>query len=341
MPKLSIVVIGYNVEQYIMRCLLSIFSQDVSLCEVIFIDDGSTDDTRNIVLECSKKYNWSNFRYVRKENGGANSARKLGYDISKGDYITFIDSDDWVDSSFVESVIHNINNDVDIIAFRYYMADGMGNVELLDEENSVFDCDNLQYLEAILCANYSHALWGKAYKKVFLDKAGFADIPNITMGDDLAAQVLIGSNSPKVIGLNVGLYYYYYNPASVSKKFSPKTIEIIAALHYVERVLSERGLIQKYRLLVDYHYFRTFFFYVVKNCEPSNMYQRKIYDFYKNSRICILKNNYIRKYLKNKKSEAILTWLYIFNYKLGCCAANTYLKFKVGDADKILDRFFL
>ncbi|MFB4033716.1 glycosyltransferase family 2 protein, partial [Streptococcus pneumoniae] len=97
---ISIVIPIYNVENYLRQCLDSIVAQTYQNFECLLINDGSPDHSADICREYVSKD--SRFRYFEKENGGVSSARNLGIEHSKGEYITFIDSDDWVDSDYLE-----------------------------------------------------------------------------------------------------------------------------------------------------------------------------------------------------------------------------------------------
>ena len=96
----SIVVPIYNVENYLRQCLDSIMGQTYQNFECLLINDGSPDHSADICREYVSKD--SRFKYFEKENGGVSSARNLGIERSEGAYITFIDSDDWVESDYLE-----------------------------------------------------------------------------------------------------------------------------------------------------------------------------------------------------------------------------------------------
>lgn len=324
MLKLSIIVIGYTIEKYIGRCLDSILKQNLDECEIIFVDDGSTDFTANEVKKRFKNYTFCH--YIFKENGGANSARKTGFEKANGQYVAFVDGDDWVESCYVDTIKKEIDTQFDILAFEYQYVWDNNYIEKNFKENEVFNCDNYEYLEAVLETKFSHVFWDKVYKKEFLNNIDFQNTPNITMGDDLAAQVLLGLGKPKVKGIHKILYNYYLRNSSASKKFSEKTIEIKIALDYIEQKLAEKKLETKFRDQIEYHYFRTFLFYVVRNRFPGHFVQKQLYDLYKSRKINISKNKYIKKYMYKKNGEKILYILYIFNYQIGCMAALIFLK---------------
>ena len=99
---ISVIVPVYNVEKYLPQCLNSIINQTYENLEIIFINDGSTDNSGNICDEYAKRN--SRIKAIHKENGGASSARNIGLDICKGDNIGFVDSDDWIELDMYESL---------------------------------------------------------------------------------------------------------------------------------------------------------------------------------------------------------------------------------------------
>ena len=122
---ISIIVPIYNVENYLRQCLDSIMSQSYQNFECLLINDGSPDHSADICREYVEKD--SRFKYFEKDNGGVSSARNLGIELSKGEYITFIDSDDWVDSDYLE-VLYNAlideNADISVSTYKiFHMAD--------------------------------------------------------------------------------------------------------------------------------------------------------------------------------------------------------------------------
>ena len=115
---ISIIVPIYNVENYLRHCLESIQNQTYQNFECLLINDGSPDNSADICREYVSKD--SRFRYFEKENGGVSSARNLGIEHSKGEYITFIDSDDWVDSDYLEVLYNSLVDERADIAISTY-----------------------------------------------------------------------------------------------------------------------------------------------------------------------------------------------------------------------------
>ena len=115
--KVTVIVPVYKVEQYLKRCVDSILKQTVEKIEVILVDDGSPDTCPVICDEIAKKDD--RVRVVHKKNGGLASARNAGLTIAKGEYIVFVDSDDWIEPNMLEELLEKANNgNYDFIRFR-------------------------------------------------------------------------------------------------------------------------------------------------------------------------------------------------------------------------------
>ena len=117
-PKISVIVPVYNVEQYLCRCIDSILAQSFPDFELLLIDDGSKDRSGEICDEYAQKN--ERVRVFHKENGGVSSARNLGLDNAKGEWISFVDADDWVEEDYLSNMILSIRDDIDIIVGGFF-----------------------------------------------------------------------------------------------------------------------------------------------------------------------------------------------------------------------------
>ena len=134
--KISIIVAVYNVEKYLKRSLDSILNQSYKNIEVIIVNDGSTDNSRNICEKYAELY--SNIKVIHKENGGLSSARNIGIENATGEYIGFVDSDDYISSNMFEEMYNRIiesDSDIAISSFNY-VKEG----KILPEDNSGDTC---------------------------------------------------------------------------------------------------------------------------------------------------------------------------------------------------------
>ena len=114
MAKYSIIIPVYNAEPYLSKCLESVLKQNFEDYEIIVVNDGSTDNSEDIIL----KFNNSMIKYFTKENGGVSDARNYGIDKAKGQYFTFVDADDYVSNDFLEVIDSNIQSEIDILSFN-------------------------------------------------------------------------------------------------------------------------------------------------------------------------------------------------------------------------------
>lgn len=118
MYKVSVIIPVYNAEKYLVKCLNNIVAQSLEDIEIIIIDDGSTDNSLNIIKKYCSKY--ENIKYKSKTNEGQAIARNIGISMATGEFITFVDSDDYIDKEMLEKMYNNaIENNSDIVVCDY------------------------------------------------------------------------------------------------------------------------------------------------------------------------------------------------------------------------------
>ncbi|MDR1810434.1 MAG: glycosyltransferase [Prevotella sp.] len=213
--KLSIIVPVYNVERYLERCIRSIVTQDVPAgkYELIVVNDGSTDGSREILSRLQREYPF--IRIVDKENGGLSSARNEGLKYASGEYIFFIDSDDWIADDALPFLLEWIENyPVDILWFgACKVYDNGKHVSLathLPPDNTVM------LVEDYLTGNYSvrTSAWMSLFAKRLLDennirfKEGF-----LCEDEDFIVKVF--SVARQFVCNNKFIYYYYHRFQSI------------------------------------------------------------------------------------------------------------------------------
>lgn len=143
---LSVIVPVYKVEEYLTKCLDSIINQTYKNLEIILVDDGSPDACPQICDEYAKKD--KRIKVIHKQNGGVSSARNMGLDVAKGEFITFVDSDDWIDDTMYEKMMKKqAEEDLDLILVRYKSLEN-GTITNVREEQLDDFCkeNNLKYL---------------------------------------------------------------------------------------------------------------------------------------------------------------------------------------------------
>lgn len=226
---ISIVVPIYNVSKYLIECLDSLKSQSYSNIEVLLINDGSTDNSEQLCLDYLKFDN--RFKYYFKENGGLSDARNYGIVRASGQYIMFIDSDDIVHRSYVETLYNMMlyhNSDIAMCGYqRFFKNEDIEN----PLGNTSFVCSKEKVLEKILyqnCQNvFSVSAACKLYRTSIFNEIRF---PVGKYNEDMYIIFDVINNSQTVSVIDRNLYYYRINPSSITQeKFSKKRMDAIEA----------------------------------------------------------------------------------------------------------------
>lgn len=243
--KLSIIVPIYNTEKYIKTCIESLINQIYRDIEIILVDDGSSDDCPIICDEYAKK----DFRVkvVHKTNGGVVSARKAGFSASNGDYVTFVDGDDWIDCEYYNRILKQVGYlKPDLIKMpRYYISEDTTAVSVLyhsAEYVGYFDCQRLEnevlksflYKAPFFNFGITPSVWSCIFKRNVLEKY-LSDVPNeICMGDDLAVTIPCAMEINDIYFSDVCGYYYRQNPTSITHVYkSQESCRINVLLNYL------------------------------------------------------------------------------------------------------------
>ena len=207
--KLSIVVPDYNLEKYIARCLDSLLHQTYHNLEIIVVDNGSTDSSGVICDEYAAKDN--RIKVIHQENKGAGGSRNTGIDNATGEYITFVDGDDFVDSYMMEkmmSAIITFNADMAVCRYRQVSVDEVY-VEAPYQDGKVCVMDNYEMLSAYCEEDESlviqNALWNKLIKKKYLDDIRMWENRKY---EDVAFSLKMIKNVQKTVYIDTPMYNY-------------------------------------------------------------------------------------------------------------------------------------
>ena len=128
MPKVSIIVPVYNTENYVEKCLQSLAKQTMQDFEIIVVNDGSTDNSETTIKKFIEEHQTLKITYLRKENGGLASARNYGMKYAKGKYLSFIDSDDYIEENLYKDLEKYMEEEIDIIKFKMQTVDENGKI---------------------------------------------------------------------------------------------------------------------------------------------------------------------------------------------------------------------
>lgn len=211
-PLVSIIIPVYNAEKTILKCINSILEQDYSNIEVICVDDGSKDDSALVIKKiCDKR-----IALYQKANEGSFPTRNFGLDKACGEFISFIDADDYISPDFISKNIKYMMEDkeLDIVQVPFVMIDCEGKELSSTKQDSQFYYNETEYLRAYFEGTITGFVCAKIVRKVVYDKIRF---PLLKCSGDSYIQPSLAFYARKTYLSSVGKYYYYQNPESISK----------------------------------------------------------------------------------------------------------------------------
>lgn len=316
---LSIICPAYNAEESIARLIESLVSQPFDDYELILINDGSKDNTWNIIEKYAKKY--KNIVAINKNNTGVGDTRNEGLKIAKGKYITFADADDWYEKNFFEKIIPEIEKeDFELLIFN---ANVMNYEELMGPQihqkyaSGTFDEINgvLKYLKGDFCHRLGNAPWNKIYVNEIIKKYNLKYEPNKKRGQDLVFNILYVSKINKYKYINECLYNYALNMNTTTTNIYRK-IEIEENLKFYEplKKICIENNVKDYEQYLGLFYIRRFPGIVLNETNNEN------YDNGKQNINMYLEQKNIKSIFSNLKFKHLdfkLTICFLF-YKLKC-----------------------
>ena len=221
-PLISIIIPIYNVEKYLDRCLKSVVNQTYANLEIILVDDGSTDNSPVICdlwVERDRR-----IRAFHIKNNGAANARNFGLLHANGDYIGFVDSDDYCELNLFETLLNNaVKNKADISICNYQINDETNYFRFSQE---VIEKDYA--IKHIAKGDYSYGvLWNKIYKREIVEAI---TMPDLHCSEDLVYNYYAFKNASKIVYTDNKLYHYFLNQNSVTNSgFNLKSLDAVEA----------------------------------------------------------------------------------------------------------------
>lgn len=205
-PKFSIIVPVYNTEKYVKRCLDSIKSQTFKDYEVIIINDGSTDNSSDIISKYS-------YKVINQENQGLSMVRNNGVKEASGDYLIFLDSDDYIEKDLLEEINNSLSNNPDLV--RYQIKEVFDNKDNINYEEIPFDNKNgVEAFKLITNYHFVENAWAYAIKREFYLKEKFS-FKKGTYHEDFGLIPLVIIKSKIVNSINYVGYCYYQRDGSI------------------------------------------------------------------------------------------------------------------------------
>lgn len=212
MPLISIIIPVYNVEGYLRRCIDSVLAQSLSDFEVILVNDGSTDNCRAICKEYALKD--SRIVVINKENGGPSSARNAGLDIAKGEYIGFVDADDYIAADMYSFLYENIREyQADISVCSFYKVGETGPLKSFVPVGMKKYMNKEEAIRTLLSRKYFESYaWNKLFSKSLFDDVKF---PENQIFEDFAIMFRLFDKCRAVIYISEPKYYYVQRKGSL------------------------------------------------------------------------------------------------------------------------------
>ncbi len=303
---ISVIIPVYNVKYYIRECLDSVLAQTYSELEILLVDDGSTDGSDRICDEYAQ--NDARIRVIHRKNGGLSVARNTGIHESRGEYLSFVDSDDAVSPVFIECLYNMcVESGSDIAICGIKVAGGKDGVKMdsllsgsaaydcqVDRESSVKGCDIKEYtsrelLDLFYNPDMHHNIvvaWNKLYRREIIADIRYPE--GVVYEDESTTHAFI-YNSQKIAYTEAKLYFYRKRPGSITtSKFSLKRLDVLEAYKRRRQFYAEHDE-KIYEVREEYCQLSAFldFYYILGKKMPTEKRARKellddFRDLYKN-----------------------------------------------------------
>ncbi|MDR2512875.1 MAG: glycosyltransferase family 2 protein [Puniceicoccales bacterium] len=210
LPVISIIVPVYGAENFLDRCIVSVLDQTFAGFELLLVDDGSPDESGEICEDYARKD--KRIRVFHKENGGVSSARNLGLNEARGEWITFLDADDWLDSDYIEKFLASPDLKKDALLFQGYKKQGRVGTKGFPLRKA--GARTLVENNLLLCWN----TWGKCYNREIVCKLGLCFDPRLSLGEDAVFLFKYLSQVSRLDIVEGNAYNYRDTEGSLSKR---------------------------------------------------------------------------------------------------------------------------
>ena len=336
--KLSIVVSAYNVENHIKRTLNSMIGQTTRQFELIVVDDGSTDGTYNQIKEILEESHNGNYKIIIKKNGGAGSARNRGLMEASGEFVMFLDGDDYVADNLVESIYDSLDSlksrEVDVVCWGY---------NTVNEEKAVlinyFDTYEpikkaITGIEALKNILDYRTMWictgSAAFRKDLLNEYQLKYTEGCLNGEDQEFTYKALSRANNITFINKILLFYLQREGSISNSYNAKKFDVIDALkrtcYYLKK--SNNRDLMKLADIIEIREMVENYFNNLDTCMTNSNIKpllNEINEKYPNLNIEIKKA--MRQYKRGKNKIAIKCKLFLISANL--YAKSVFLKRKI------------
>jgi len=273
--KVSIIVPVYNGQEYIEECMESIINQTYENIEIIIVNDGSKDNTQNIIEKYKNKDN--RIIILKQDNKGVSVARNEGIKRATSEWLLFVDGDDILEKDAVENLTKSIDNDTDLIVSKV-IEEGQKYEWQFKENKKFTEAEKSELIKSVFYENqigkYNHASnnFAKLYRNTFIEpiekeKQSYF-VEGVNMGEDVLFNIPYYANARKIAFCNCYTYNYRWNTEGATKKYNPDIIkEYDNFLTLLKEILIKENIYEKYEKDYQYYvlrkintFFRKYFF---------------------------------------------------------------------------------
>lgn len=246
MPKVSVIVPIYNVEKYLRKCIETLVSQTLQDIQIILVNDGSKDNSIQIIKEFLEKYP-QKIVYLEKENGGLSDARNFAIPHATGEYLAFLDADDYVELDIYEKMYELAKKEnSDMVECDFYW----------EYPNKIKkDIGKIYYTKEEMLEKIRVVAWNKLIKREVLEKSKI-QFPKGYRYEDIEFTYKLIPSLDKVSFLKEPCVHYIQRQNSISNSQDERTREIFDVLEHVIDFYKEKGIFEKYKVQLEYIYTR-------------------------------------------------------------------------------------
>ena len=273
---ISVIVPVYNVETYLEECLDSIQNQTYTDFEVLLVNDGSTDKSKEICGKYCKQDN--RFQLLNQENQGLSAARNKGVEISTGEYIVFVDSDDVIKTNYLEKLMHYMREDVDIVESQFTVSNEEFLAKSFKEPSILFEGNSQEAVKIFPKHVLNVNAVTKLYRRSIVEAVPYIDG---VIFEDVYCGIGMLKYIRKIIKIDYKGYYYRQHQASIMHRtFTPKNLDIFTVSDQLIDLYSDREELLPYigSFLVHVatmHYQD----YIQKGNPYADVYNQKLADY--------------------------------------------------------------
>ncbi|MDT6863284.1 glycosyltransferase, partial [Enterococcus faecalis] len=224
MKLVSVVIPVYNVEKYVEKCLDSVINQTYQNLEIIIVNDGSTDNSLSVCQK--KKLSDSRIKLINKENGGLSSARNAGIECAQGEFICFIDSDDWIELDYIEVLLNGMENtNVDISVIQMIKVKDFNKIAFQSESQTKWDIfERETAMRELFSSNLiGYSANNKLYRISLFKSIRYPE--GMLMEDKGTTYRLIDSSTKVAVNGSTKYHYYLRDNSILRTDFNQKNFD--------------------------------------------------------------------------------------------------------------------